>query len=63
MRKIRLWTLGCMDRKNPSNSLIPGREAIKKLHDKLKAIETEKGDIDVVWGPDLTVQEFIIDEK
>jgi hypothetical protein len=53
--KFRVWTLGSLE-----HGIIPKKETITKLQDQIKLLK--EGSIeDIVWGPDLKVQEFDID--
>ena len=54
--KIRLWKLG-----NAENKIYPTKEAIKKLSEML--MESSNSEImDLIWGPDITVQEIEVKE-
>lgn len=53
---IRLWTVGFIDPSNPANNLIPTRATLNKVRNIL-ANATGGGQMDLVWGPDLTFKE------
>ena len=55
--KIRVWKLGYYNKDEPSKSLIPTQAAINKLRDIL-ASNTGHTSLDVIWGPELDVQEY-----
>lgn len=53
--KFRVWTLGSLE-----HGIIPKKETIAKLQDQIKLLK--EGSIeDIVWGPDLKVQEFDVE--
>lgn len=53
---LRLWKLGSLDHK-----LYPTQETIDRLAELLMSINTNE-DVDLIWGPDLTVEEHILSE-
>jgi hypothetical protein len=54
MTTIRLWRLGYIDKDNPSNSLLPTAESLRKLKDLINN-NTSGGILDIIWGPDLSL--------
>lgn len=59
MKKIRLWTLGKIT-DNPQTTILPTKESVEKLQQTIAQIKNVD-QLDIVWGPELTVQEFVID--
>jgi len=57
MSKVRLWKLGYLNKENLAQSMMPTAKSINRLRDLIADIP-EGGTIDLVWGPDLDVQEF-----
>lgn len=55
--KLRLWKLGSLDHR-----IYPTDEAVQKLADILRNHVSGDKDIDLIWGPDLTVEEHYLDE-
>lgn len=64
MKTIRLWKLGYIDKTNPSNNIIPTKQAIDKLRELLNnAKNSNKNVEDIIWGPELHVELIKIDES
>ena len=57
MSKVRLWKLGYLNKENPSQSILPTMKAINRLRDILASNDGHE-DLELVWGPELDVQEF-----
>jgi hypothetical protein len=55
--KLRVWKLGRLD---ANHKLFPTKEAIDALADMLRKWDG-KGDIEIIWGPDLEVTQFDAD--
>ena len=53
--KLRVWTLGDRD-----NHRYPTDKCVERLADILCKWD-QKSDLDLIWGPDLTLQQFDID--
>lgn len=55
MKTIRLWRLGYIDTDNPCNSILPTAESIAKLRALIKESDNTGGTLDIIWGPDLSL--------
>lgn len=55
---IRIWKLGNLD--DPKNPILPNKKAIEKLRNILLN-NVGGGSMDLVWGPDLTIEETSTD--
>lgn len=55
--RIRLWKLGSLE-----HGLCPSHETMQKLADILNNWDG-KADLDLIWGPDISVEEFEIGEE
>lgn len=60
--KILLWKLGHLDKQNPANSILPTKEAVAKFATMLKENTKDTDKIDIIWGPDISVELVEIDE-
>jgi hypothetical protein len=58
--QIRIWKVGMFNKDNMMQSIIPTEKAIEKAREVIEAALKNRvnnnGDIDVVWGQDLTVE-------
>jgi hypothetical protein len=54
-KKIRVWKLG-----NPVTGEMPSDERINKLEEILNKITNPEQIMNIVWGPDLVVEEYDI---
>lgn len=66
--KIRLWTLGFIDREKITNSILPTPEHVRQVKKTLKdelhrARESGEDELDIVWGPELSVAAIEVDKK
>lgn len=50
--KLRIWSLGSLEHK-----ILPTKDTIQKLVEMLSEWDGQS-DLDLVWGPDLQVQQF-----
>ncbi len=55
--KIRLWRLGSLE-----DRIFPTEKAIQKLADMLVSVDNN-AELDIVWGPDITVQEIDVNQE
>lgn len=55
MAKIRIWKLGIYNPVSPAHSIIPTKEAVIALENKLKQWDGHS-DLDIVGGPELDMQ-------
>ncbi len=53
--QIRVWTLGYLDKKNPTNSIFPTKEGMDRFEKALKEV-LDAGGGDLIWGPELSCQ-------
>jgi len=64
MKTIRLWQLGYLDTQNPVNSIIPTKQALDLLKQKISEFNNIEEDvIDFIWGPELKLQIFSIPDN
>ncbi len=50
--KVRLWKLGDLEKQ-----IVPTQNAVNKLRDILAGLKDDEGFVDIVWGPELNVEE------
>ena len=59
MSKLRIWKLGKYNHRHPEKSIFPSMKAISRLRDLIAGSKNaDGGTMDLVWGPELDVQEF-----
>lgn len=58
LSKIRLWKLGSLEHR-----IVPNQDAVNKLQTILKSAHSSNDELmDIIWGPDLEVQEIGIND-
>lgn len=58
--KVRIWQVGIIDKKNPSNSVIPTNKRIKRLKKAITKLINGKVQ-DIIIGPEVKIHEMEIE--